>query len=82
MYMTNINITKEEIKKIKKIGSGTEGIVFKLNNNYLIKIYRTQLKNILRTDKKYNNYIKIYNKDTFKINNNVENVNYFINNGD
>ena len=82
MYMTNINITKEELKKLKKIGSGTEGIVFKLNNNYLIKIYRTQLKNILRTDKKYNKYIKIYNKDTFKLNNNVENVNYFINNGD
>ena len=82
MYMTNNNITKEELKKLKKIGSGTEGIVFKLNNNYLIKIYRTQLKNILRTDKKYNKYIKIYNKDTFKFDNNMGYVSYFINNGD
>ncbi|MEE3342803.1 MAG: hypothetical protein VZS44_01785 [Bacilli bacterium] len=79
--MTGINITKEEVRKLRELGNGTEGRVFKYNNN-LIKIYRMQLRNIFKGDNKYNKYIKIYDKDTIKIDNDFEYFSYFINNGD
>ena len=80
--MTNISISKDKIKELKEIGNGTEGRVFKYDNEHLVKIYRAELKNILRTDSKYNKYIKIYNKDNLKLNKNYEYISYFINNDD
>ncbi len=77
--MTGINITKDELKKLKEIGSGTEGRVFEYDKNILLKIYRTQLRNIFRVDSKY---IKIYDKDTVKIDKSFDYINYFISNGD
>ncbi|MBR3162229.1 MAG: hypothetical protein IKF19_05815 [Bacilli bacterium] len=80
--MTRFNITKEELKELKEVGNGTDGRVFKYNNNYLVKIYRTQLKNIIRSDNRFNKCIKIYDKDKLKLNNNSDYISYFINNGD
>lgn len=80
--MDKIDLTKDEIIKLKEIGSGTEGRVFKYDNNYLIKIYRPLLKNILKNNPKFDKYIKIYNKDNIKINNNSAYFNYFISNGE
>ena len=80
--MTKINITKDEVRQLKEIGSGTEGRVFKYDNNNLVKLYRSQLKNIFRTDSKFDKYIKIYNKDKLKLDRSFEYVSYFINNGD
>ena len=80
--MSGINIAKEDVRGLREIGNGTEGRVFKYDNKTLLKLYRIQLKNIFRTDSKYNKYIKIYNKDTFKFDNNMGYVSYFINNGD
>lgn len=76
--MSGIYIKKDEFDKLKEIGSGTDGRVFKFNKHYLIKIYRRQLKNIFETS--YNiddSDIKIYNKNNLKINNTHEQINYF-----
>lgn len=80
--MEGIDITKEEVRDLKEVGNGTEGRVFRYNNKTLLKLYRSQLKNIFRTDSKYNKYIKIYNKDTLKLDKSYEYISYFINNGD
>ena len=80
--MTSININKNKLKELKEIGNGTEGRVFKYDNEHLIKLYRSELKNLLRTDNNYNNYIKIHDKNNLKFDKNLEYISYFLNNDD
>ena len=74
--MKNINITENELKKLKEIGNGTEGRIFKYNNEYLIKIYRSELKNIIKNSFNYNN------KNSLKLDKNIEYISYFIDDND
>lgn len=77
-----LNLTMDDIRNLREIGNGTEGRVFKYDNKYLLKIYRKQLKNIIKADSKYDKYIKIYDKNSLVLDKSYEYFNYFITNGD
>ena len=72
-----INISYDELCKLKKIGYGTDSKVFKYNGSSLLKIYR---QNLYYNQKDENNRCakdKIYDKNTIKIININENINYY-----
>lgn len=69
-----INISTEQLKKLKQIGSGSDGKVFKYNNNIVLKFYRENLLKIKeyeglmqKEDKTYNKINKIKWKDINKL---------------
>lgn len=65
-------LNSEELKHFKKIGQGTDGAVFKLNNDLLIKIYHLNLDYITKTipqQKNNDEDIKIYEKGKTKFQN-------------
>lgn len=68
-----IYLKTEDLQNFKKIGHGTDGIVYKYKNNYLIKIYYSSLfydsLNKKSFDKSDDSDIKIYQKGIGTINN-------------
>lgn len=70
------NITSEEFDKIKKreIGRGRDGVVYNLNNGYVIKVYHIQNNkfNLVKNDLNNDEDIKIYSKDNKISFNNVQ----------
>jgi len=57
----NLYLTTEDLNKLKKIGNGTDGIVYNYKDNLLIKLYHKNVKQII-TDCKNDEDIKIYEK--------------------
>lgn len=58
-----INISTEELKKLKQIGSGSDGKVFKYNNDIVLKFYRENLFKIKEYERLMQKEDKTYNKD-------------------
>ena len=58
-----INISTEELKKLKQIGSGSDGKVFKYNNDIVLKFYRENLLKIKEYERLMQKEDKTYNKD-------------------
>lgn len=71
-----LKIDKNDISKMNLIGSGTDGFVYKYNNKYLVKIYRSFLKTVDEDSP-----MKIYNiGDYKKMTNNYNNgIGYYDN---
>lgn len=66
MNQNNINLSLEELKSLKVIGQGTEGIVYQYSNDILIKVYRKSLMRINDFDALMIAPDKIYDKDKLK----------------
>lgn len=64
-----IFLTLEDLNSFKKIGEGTDGIVYQYSKDTLIKIYRKNIFEITNIQEIINKPDKIYNKETFKIKN-------------
>lgn len=77
MVIKKLYISKDELNKLKKIGQGTDGKVFKYSDTQLIKLYLEKL----YTEHDINNLLnlddKIYSKDNLVIKTNNEKINYY-----
>lgn len=61
-----INMSFQELGKLKIIGAGTEGKVFNYNKDYLIKIYRKSIYSNQEFNKLLQKETKIYDKNKVK----------------
>lgn len=78
-------LTKDELRKLKTIGYGTDGMVYKYKNNLLVKIYHSNPKSTFtsRIDLKNDEDVKIYSKGQKIKSNYYENcLNYFLYNNE
>lgn len=79
MNTKKIYITDKDLNNFKTIGQGTDGKVFKYNNDLLIKIYLEHLYNEQELKKILDSEDKIFSKDQLVIKNDIARINYIMN---
>lgn len=77
--MNNLNISLDELLKLKELGSGTEGRVFAYSKDIVLKIYRDSIVRLKDIRKQLNDEIKIYDKNNLQIANSDESIHFYHN---
>lgn len=79
MFINRLYLNDNELNKLKKIGQGTDGRVFKYSNDTLVKVY---LENLYK-EHDYENILnledKVYSKDKIVLKKDEEKINYYAN---
>lgn len=77
--MNKLNISLDELLKLKELGSGTEGRVFAYSKDIVLKIYRDSINRLKEIREKLDDEIKIYDKNNLEIINNDETIHFYHN---
>ena len=77
--MENLYLAKEDFDKLKEVGHGTDGCVFKYKKNTLVKVYHKDLIKFDNYDEILTKKDKVYKGEKIPFKGSVANCNYYLN---
>lgn len=77
--MENLYLAKEDFGKLKEVGHGTDGCVFKYKKNTLVKVYHKDLIKFDNYDEILTKKDKVYKGEKIPFKGSVANCNYYLN---